>query len=82
MLPERTRNSPSGMYICQSSYVAHSGDSPTASSTCRNGLSEGAEHPEKSDGPESKWNAPSFVRLVKPCAAPPTRSCDSHTVTE
>mmetsp|Transcript_9727 Transcript_9727/g.16137 ORF Transcript_9727/g.16137 Transcript_9727/m.16137 type:complete len:202 (-) Transcript_9727:254-859(-) len=66
LLPERTPNWPSGMYIFQLSYVAHSGDSPTASSTCRKGLSEGAEHPEKSEGPESKWKVPAEVRRVNP----------------
>eukprot|EP00966_Prymnesium_polylepis_P136097 3144992-Prymnesium_polylepis.1 len=63
-------------------YVAHSGDSPTASSTCRSGLSDGDEQPEKSEGPESKWKVPAAVLRVNSCAAPPTGSCDSHTVTE
>jgi hypothetical protein len=40
--------------MVHSLYVAQTGASPTASRTCLNGLFDGEEHPEKSEGPESK----------------------------
>ena len=46
MSPAVAKKSPSGVYMHHRSYCSHSGDSPTASSTCRIGLVDGAAQHE------------------------------------
>ena len=77
--PVRKKKSPSGSTMPQPSYSTHSTDdaSPTASSTCRSGLTDGRESPAHSDGPLSNVYPP----RSKECAQPPAMVWDSSTVT-